>query len=246
MGSGYENDVGLYKLEPRARQYTPEAWFTLSKFLWSQEDFAKVNSKFWRICKKYFRKQTNARILKAHSLSLSGSSMIRLSFSRVSMLFLNSWRVSAVPYYVTTHPPAIQKQHWHSRETQIEPPLIECKWAFRIQALRPYSKSSLTLALNEWRFNLSFSWVLMLFLNSWRVSVVPYYVATHHPAIQKQHRHSRKAQIEPPLIECEWAFRIRALVINSEPVLSNISYKSFKTCNLPMQNSHCDHRNLTM
>ena len=25
------------------------------------------------------------------------------------MLFLNSWRVSLVPYYVTTHPPAIQK-----------------------------------------------------------------------------------------------------------------------------------------
>jgi hypothetical protein len=36
------------------------------------------------------------------------------------------------------------------------------------QNLRPYSKSSLTL--NEWRFNLSFSWVSMLFLNSWRVS----------------------------------------------------------------------------
>jgi hypothetical protein len=30
----------------------------------------------------------------------------------VSMLFMNSWRVSVVPYYVTTHPPAIQKQHW--------------------------------------------------------------------------------------------------------------------------------------
>jgi hypothetical protein len=26
----------------------------------------------------------------------------------VSMLFLNSWRVSVVPYYVTTHSPAIQ------------------------------------------------------------------------------------------------------------------------------------------
>ena len=51
------------------------------------------------------------------------------------MLFLNSWRVSVVPYYVTTHPPAIQKQHWHSREAQIEPPLIECEWAFRIRAL---------------------------------------------------------------------------------------------------------------
>jgi hypothetical protein len=73
---------------------------------------------------------------------------------------------------------------------------------------RPYSKSSHTL--NEWRFNLSFSWVLMLFLNSWRVSVVPYSATTHPPAIQKQHWHSREAQIEQPLIECEWAFRIRA------------------------------------
>jgi hypothetical protein len=34
--------------------------------------------------------------------------------------------------------------------------------------LRPCSKSSLTL--NEWRFNLSFSWVSLLFLISWRVS----------------------------------------------------------------------------
>jgi hypothetical protein len=24
---------------------------------------------------------------------------------------------------------------WHSREAQIEPPLIECEWAFRIRAL---------------------------------------------------------------------------------------------------------------
>ena len=24
------------------------------------------------------------------------------------MLFLNSWRASVIPYYVTTHPPAIQ------------------------------------------------------------------------------------------------------------------------------------------
>jgi hypothetical protein len=33
----------------------------------------------------------------------------RTGFSRVLLLFLNSWRVSAVPYYATTHPPAIQK-----------------------------------------------------------------------------------------------------------------------------------------
>jgi hypothetical protein len=78
-----------------------------------------------------------------------------------------------------------------------------------VQHFRPYSKSSLTL--NEWRFNVSFSRVSLLFLNSWRVSVVPYYVTTHPLDSQKQHSHSREAQIEPPLIEfeCKWAFRIR-------------------------------------
>jgi hypothetical protein len=35
---------------------------------------------------------------------------------------------------------------------------------------RPYAHSKSSLTLNEWRFNLSFSWVSMLFLNSWRVS----------------------------------------------------------------------------
>ena len=29
----------------------------------------------------------------------------------------------------------------------------------------------------------------------------------------------------------------------TESVPSNIAYKSFKTQNLPMQNSYCDHRN---
>ena len=50
--------------------------------------------------------------------------------------------------------------------------------------LRPYSKSSLSLTFNEWKFNLSFSRVSLLFLNSWRASVIPYYVTTHPPAIQ--------------------------------------------------------------
>jgi hypothetical protein len=77
--------------------------------------------------------------------------------------------------------------------------------------LRPYSKSWLTLTLNEWRFNQSFSWLSVLFLNTWRVSVLPYSVTTHSPAIQKQHWQSRKAQIETRPIECEWAFRIQAL-----------------------------------
>jgi hypothetical protein len=34
-----------------------------------------------------------------------------------------------------TNSPAIQKQQWHSREAQIESPLFECEWAFRILAL---------------------------------------------------------------------------------------------------------------
>jgi hypothetical protein len=63
----------------------------------------------------------------------------------------------------------------------------------------------------EWRFNLSFPWVSMLFLNIWRVSVVPYNVTTHLPAIQNQHWQSREAQIEPPLFE--WAFRIPAIIL---------------------------------
>jgi hypothetical protein len=79
--------------------------------------------------------------------------------------------------------------------------------------LRLYSKSSLTL--NEWRFNLSFSWVSMLFLNSQRVSSHRVRYNTNPPTIQKQQWHSSEAQNEPPLTECEceWAFRIRALDI---------------------------------
>jgi hypothetical protein len=54
------------------------------------------------------------------------------------MLFLNSCRVSSHIVRYDTNPPAIQKLHWHSREAQIEPPLIECEceWAFRIRALK--------------------------------------------------------------------------------------------------------------
>jgi hypothetical protein len=69
----------------------------------------------------------------------------------------------------------------------------------------------LRLTHKEWRFNLSFPWVSMLFLNSWRVSSHIVRYDTYPPAIQKQHWHSREAQIEPePLFECEWAIRIRA------------------------------------
>jgi hypothetical protein len=86
------------------------------------------------------------------------------------------------------------------------------KWIFvyKVEVLRPYSKSSLALTLNKWRFNLSFSWVSMLFLNSCRVSSYIVRYDTNPPAIQKQDWHWREAQIETPLIEC--AFRIRALI----------------------------------
>jgi hypothetical protein len=35
------------------------------------------------------------------------------------MLFSKSWMVSVVPYYVTTHPPAIQKRNWQSCQVQM-------------------------------------------------------------------------------------------------------------------------------
>jgi hypothetical protein len=88
------------------------------------------------------------------------------------------------------------------------------------EIIRPYSKSSLTL--NEWRLNPSFSRVSMLFWNSWRVSSHIVRYDTSPPAIQKQHWHSREAQIQPPLIECEWAFRIRALISVIRP-FSNVA-----------------------
>jgi hypothetical protein len=46
---------------------------------------------------------------------------------------LNSWWMSSHIVRYDTNPPAIQKQHRHSREAQIEPPLFECECAFRIQ-----------------------------------------------------------------------------------------------------------------
>jgi hypothetical protein len=75
----------------------------------------------------------NACILKVHSHSKSGGSI--WASLECQCCFWIAGGVSVVPYYVTTHPPAIQKQHWHSAigEAQIEPPLFE--WAFRIQAL---------------------------------------------------------------------------------------------------------------
>jgi hypothetical protein len=99
--------------------------------------------------------------------------------------------------------------HWTTWKIQGELRRFERK-PF-VVGYRPYSNSS--LALNVWKFNLSFSWVSMLFLNSCKVSSHIVRYDTNPPVIQKQHCHwySREAQIELPLIECEWAFRVRVI-----------------------------------
>jgi hypothetical protein len=138
--------------------------------------------------------------------------LVRFSYFAYSTVFPPlKYNASAEPKY---------SHKIHSRSTN-----INNLWTVTLtyRYLRPYSKShSHSCTLNEWKFNLSFSrLVWLLFLDSsWRVSVVPYYMTTHPPAVQKQHWHSREAQIEPPLIECEWAFRIQALVNCSWSVFS--------------------------
>jgi hypothetical protein len=52
---------------------------------------------------------TNTCILKARSQSHSKSGRFNMSFPLVSMLFLNSWRVSSHIVRYDTNPPAIQK-----------------------------------------------------------------------------------------------------------------------------------------
>jgi hypothetical protein len=70
---------------------------------------------------------SNARILKAHSYShsMSGSS-IWASLECHCCFWIAGGLVSYLTMWLllTTHPLAIQKQHWHSKEAQIEPPLI--------------------------------------------------------------------------------------------------------------------------
>ena len=72
--------------------------------------------------------EMNARNLRLYSKS---------SLTLKECFWIVGGLVSYEPNNVTTHPPAIQKQHWHSREVQIEHPLFECEreWAFRIQAI---------------------------------------------------------------------------------------------------------------
>jgi hypothetical protein len=73
----------------------------------------------------------NTRILKAHSHSVSGGS-IWACLECQCYFWTAGGLVSPRTQWLLTFP--ISKQHWHSREAQIEPPLIECEWAFRIRA----------------------------------------------------------------------------------------------------------------
>jgi hypothetical protein len=61
---------------------------------------------------------TYACVLKAHSHAMCGG-RFNLSFSCVSVLFLNRWRVSSHIVRYDTTPSAIQKQRWPSREAKI-------------------------------------------------------------------------------------------------------------------------------
>jgi hypothetical protein len=64
---------------------------------------------------------------------------------------------------------------------------------------RPDSESSLTLTLNEWRFNLSFSWVSMQFLNSWRVSACRTLLCDYSPSSYSKTAltHKRSSLLNP-------------------------------------------------
>ena len=69
------------------------------------------------------------RILKAHPHSLHSQSHSMRGGSIWAFLECHCcfWIAGGWVYSVRydTNPPAIQKEHWHSREAQIEPPLIE-------------------------------------------------------------------------------------------------------------------------
>jgi ribosomal protein S10 len=66
--------------------------------------------------------------------------------------------------------------------------------------IRAYSKST----LNEWRFNLSFSRVSLMFLKSWRASVIPYYVTTHPPATLSSAEAYMKILVRKKWARKEW------------------------------------------
>jgi hypothetical protein len=81
-------------------------------------------------------------ILKAHSYSMSGGS-IWASLECQCCFWIAGWYSHIESY--DTNPSAIQKQQWQSREAQIEPPLFECEWAFRIQTLVSYTFNTMWL-----------------------------------------------------------------------------------------------------
>jgi hypothetical protein len=89
--------------------------------------------------------------------------------------------------YISQH----EKNNMHTKRIveyarqKLLPPLLHPLTFLMVRPQRLYSKYSLTL--KEWRFNLSFSCVSVLFLNSWRVSGHIVRCETNPPAIQKQH-----------------------------------------------------------
>ena len=123
-----------------------------------------------------FRKAKALRrvyILTSRRSSLLETSEFYLYFSR-SWIPIHPWPVSSDnvvdtfhSYFIVTWPGRTKR-----RRSNTWPQLILSK--YYIVHYRLYSKSSLTV--KEWRLNLSFPWVSVQFLNSWRVSVVPYCV----------------------------------------------------------------------
>jgi hypothetical protein len=134
-----------------------------------------------KTCLDRYIREPYARILKVHSHSKSGGS-IWASLECQCCFWIAGGLVS---YLLCDYSPSSYSKTTLTLKGSSD-------W-------RLYSKSSLTL--KEWRFNLSFSWVSVLFLNSWRVSIVTYYVTTHATAIQKQHWHSREAQIDACILK---------------------------------------------
>jgi hypothetical protein len=87
----------------------------------------------------------NACILKVHSHSKSGGSI--WASLECQCCFWIAGGVSVVPYYVTTHPPAIQKQHWQGfLDTRTVHVVEKLAWpAFELVFLSRLTCSSTTL-----------------------------------------------------------------------------------------------------
>ena len=70
----------------------------------------------WRVSSHIVRYRYDTLQLFKNSIDTQGK--LRLNFHSLSVSELLEYR---------RNPPAIQKQHLHSREAQIEPPLFECE-----------------------------------------------------------------------------------------------------------------------